>query len=210
MVARTRPIRALLVQLGIVSLVGMPYAVLMPIFAAQILHSGPRGLGTLMGATGVGALLGALTLAMRQGVRGLGRWIAYSTASFGIGLIVFALSRWFWLSVLLLVPVGFAFIVQMAASNTLIQSMVPDELRGRVMSVYSMMFMGMAPLGALSAGALASHLGAPLTVILGGVVCIACGVVFRLSLPALRPMLRELILAQQVAGGDPASGAPLG
>jgi MFS family permease len=183
----------------------MPYAVLMPIFAAQILHSGPRGLGTLMGATGVGALLGAFMLAMRQGVRGLGRWIAYSTAAFGIGLILFALSRWFWLSVLLLVPVGFAFIVQMAASNTLIQSMVPDELRGRVMSVYSMMFMGMAPLGALSAGALASHLGAPLTVILGGVVSIACGGVFWLNLPGLRPMVRELILAQQSAGGDPAT-----
>jgi MFS family permease len=100
--------------------------------------------------------------------------------------------------------------VQMAASNTLIQSMVPDELRGRVMSVYSMMFMGMAPLGALSAGALAEHLGAPLAVILGGVVCIACGAVFLRSLPGLRPMVRELILAQQVAGGEPASGTPTG
>jgi MFS family permease len=206
-VARTRPIRVLLLQLGIVSLVGMPYAVLMPVFAAHILHSGALGLGTLMGATGVGALAGAFSLAMRQGVRGLGRWIAISTASFGVSLAVFALSRWFWLSALALVPVGFAFMVQMAASNTLIQSMVPDELRGRVMSVYSMMFMGMAPLGALSAGALASHLGAPVTVMLGGLVSVGSGLFFWLNLPGLRPMVRELILAQQVAGGEPSTGA---
>jgi MFS family permease len=193
----TRPIRALLLLLGVVSLVGMPYAVLMPVFADKILHSGARGLGILMGFSGVGALLGALSLAMRQGVRGLGRWIVYSTVGFGIGLIVFSVSRWFWVSAFLLIPVGFAFLVQMAASNTLIQAMVPDALRGRVMAVYSMMFMGMAPLGALGAGFTAAHLGAPLAVIVGGTVCLACGLVFGRKLEGLRAHARELILAQE-------------
>ncbi|MGA8271070.1 MAG: MFS transporter, partial [Candidatus Sulfotelmatobacter sp.] len=156
-VNRTAPIRALLVLLGIVSLVGMPYVVLMPIFADRILHGGARGLGILMGATGVGALLGALTLAFRQGVKGLGRWVAWCCAGFGASLIVFALSHNFWVSVILLLPVGYAMMLQMACSNTLIQVMVPDALRGRVMAVYSMMFMGMAPIGALLGGAFADR-----------------------------------------------------
>ncbi|MFZ0142938.1 MAG: MFS transporter, partial [Candidatus Sulfotelmatobacter sp.] len=167
-VNRTAPIRALLLLLGLVSLVGMPYVVLMPIFADQILHGGARGLGILMGATGVGALLGALTLAFREGVKGLGRWVAWCCAGFGASLIIFALSRTFWVSVILLLPVGYCMMLQMACSNTLIQVMVPDALRGRVMAVYSMMFMGMAPIGALFGGALAERLGAPYTVAIGG------------------------------------------
>ncbi len=170
--ARTEPIRALLLLLGLVSLAGMPYAVLMPIFADQILHTGARGLGTLMGASGFGALLGALVLATRSELRGLGRWIAWATAMFGASLIAFSASRSFWLSTALMVPAGFAMIVQAAASNTLIQAMVPDALRGRVMACYSMMFMGMAPFGALLAGLLAGRLGAPVAVAAGGVVCI--------------------------------------
>ncbi len=157
-VCRTPPIRALLLLLGLVSLAGMPYAVLMPIFADQILHSGSRGLGLLMGASGLGALLGALALASRQQVRGLGRWVTGGAAGFGLSLIFFAMSRHFWLSAAVLVLVGFAMIVETAASNTLIQAMVPDELRGRVMAVYSMMFMGMAPFGALLSGILAGRL----------------------------------------------------
>ncbi len=167
-VNRTAPIRALLLLLGLVSLVGMPYVVLMPIFADQILHGGARGLGILMGATGVGALLGALTLAFREGVKGLGRWVAWCCAGFGASLVVFALSRTFWVSVVLLLPVGYCMMLQMACSNTLIQVMVPDALRGRIMAVYSMMFMGMAPIGALFGGALADRLGAPITVAIGG------------------------------------------
>ena len=132
----------------------MPYAVLMPIFADQILHTGARGLGVLMGASGFGALLGALVLATRREVRGLGRWIAWAAAGFGVSLIAFSASRSFWLSTALLVPAGFTMIVQTAASNTLIQAMVPDELRGRVMATYSMMFMGMATFGSLLAGLL--------------------------------------------------------
>jgi MFS family permease len=200
--ARTAPIRALLLLLGLVSLAGMPYAVLMPIFADEILHAGTRGLGLLMGASGLGAFLGALMLAARREVRGLGRWVACAAAAFGVSLIAFALSRHFWLSAALLVPAGFAMIVQTAASNTLIQAMVPDELRGRVMSVYSMMFMGMAPFGALVSGLMASLLGAPAAVALGGAACIAGSIVFGLNLPALRVVGWQLLIAQELAASE--------
>lgn len=203
----TAPIRALLLLLGVVSLVGMPYVVLMPIFADQILHGGAQGLGILMGATGVGALLGALTLAFREGVKGLGRWVAWCCAGFGISLIVFALSRNFWLSVILLLPVGYTMMLQMACSNTLIQVMVPDALRGRVMAVYSMMFMGMAPIGALLGGALAERLGAPLTVAIGGSASLLGAGWFARQLPKIRVEARQLIVAQAAGGGEPAEMA---
>ena len=206
-VGKTAPIRALLLLLGLVSLMGMPYAVLMPIFADQILHGGARGLGLLMGGAGLGALAGALALASRDGIRGLGRWVALASAAFGVSLILFSLSHTFWLSLVLIVPVGFSLMVQMAASNTLIQAMVPDELRGRVMAVYSMMFMGMAPIGALLAGVLAGRLGAPETVALGGAVCIVGAIVFGWRLPSLRYEAREIIVAMQMTGGEPASKA---
>ncbi len=197
------PIHALLILLGILSLTGMPFAVLMPIFADQILHGGARGLGLLMGASGIGALCGALTLATRQSVRGLSRWVAMSAGAFGATLAVFALSRSFWFSCAVLIPVGFAMMIEMGSSNTLIQSMSPDHLRGRVMSVYSMMFMGMSPIGALLSGICAEKFGAPLTVAAGGVICIVAATVFGLNLPALRISARRLIVAQQLAGGDP-------
>jgi len=203
-VNRTAPIRALLLLLGVVSLVGMPYVVLMPIFADQILHGGARGLGILMGATGVGALLGALTLAFREGVKGLGRWVAWCSAGFGASLIVFAQSHNFWVSVILLLPVGYTIMLQMACSNTLIQVMVPDALRGRVMAVYSMMFMGMAPIGALLGGALADRLGAQTTVAIGGLASVAGACWFGLQLPKIRVEARRLIVAQAAAGGEPA------
>ena len=203
-VSRTEPIRALLLLLGLVSLVAMPYTVLMPIFADRILHGGARGLGILMGATGVGALFGALTLAARTGLRGLGRWVAFSCGGFGVSLILFSFSRTFWLSSALLLPVGFCMMLQMSSSNTLIQAMVPDELRGRVMAVYSMMFMGMAPFGAFFAGALADRLGAPITVAMGAVAAIGGAALFFLRLPRIRVEARRLIIAQAMAGGEPA------
>ncbi len=202
-VAHTRPIRAILLLLGLVSLVAMPYTVLMPVFADRILHGGARGLGILMSATGVGALLAALALASRTRVRGLGRWVAYACGGFGVALILFASSRSFWLSAALLVPAGFCMMLQMASSNTLVQTMAPDHLRGRVMSVYSMMFMGLAPFGALMGGALADRLGAPLTVAMGGVACVGGAVWFGLTLPSIRLEARRLILAQAAAGGEP-------
>ncbi|MBZ5704473.1 MAG: MFS transporter [Acidobacteriia bacterium] len=203
-VRQTRPIWALLLLLGLVSLVAMPYTVLMPVFADKVLHGGARGLGILMGATGVGALLGALTLASRTGVRGLGRWVAFSCAGFGVGLILFSFSRNFWLSVGLLLPVGFCMMLQMSSSNTLIQAMVPDELRGRVMALYSMMFMGMAPFGALLGGAIADRLGAPITVAVGAVASLGGALWFGMQLPKVRVEAHRLIVAQMAAGGEPA------
>jgi len=216
-VNRTAPIRALMVLLGLVSVVGMPYAVLMPIFADRILHHGGQEfasligshdlgavrLGILMGAAGVGALLGALTLAMRSGVKGLGRWISVCCAGFGISLMLFSFSRSFWLSVALLLPVGYFIMLQMASSNTLIQVMVPDALRGRTMAVYSMMFMGMGPIGALLGGALSDRLGAPLTVAIGGFASVMGAWWFARQLPKIRVEARRLIIAQSMAGGEP-------
>lgn len=199
----TAPVRAILLLVGLVSIVGMPYTVLMPIFADQILRGGARGLGILMGSTGMGALLGALTLAARSGVRGLGKLIAFASAGFGLSLILFSLSRSFWLSAALLVPAGYSMMLQMACSNTLLQSMVPDRLRGRVMALYSMMAMGMAPFGALFAGTAASHLGAPLTVALGAGGCVVGAAVFALRLAYLRGEARQLIVAQGMMGGEP-------
>jgi MFS family permease len=217
-VNRTAPIRALLILLGLVSITGMPYVVLMPIFADRILHSGGQEfasmigshdlgavrLGILMGASGVGALLGALTLAIRTGVKGLGRWVTVCCAAFGVSLILFAVSKSFWVSVLLLLPVGYFIMLQMASSNTLIQVMVPDALRGRVMAVYSMMFMGMAPLGALLGGVLSDRMGAPMTVAIGGVASIGGAWWFGTKLPKIRGEARRLIMAQGMQGGAPA------
>jgi MFS family permease len=202
-VNQTKVIRALLLLVGMMSLVAMPYTVLMPVFADKILHGGARGLGILMGATGVGALFGALTLAAKTGVKGLGRWVAISCASLGISLICFSFSTSFWLSVALLLPAGYSMMLQMACSNTLIQTMVPDHLRGRVMAVYSMMFMGMAPFGAFFGGALADRIGAPVTIGLGGAACVLGAVWFGRALPELRIEARRLIIAQGMAGGEP-------
>jgi MFS family permease len=202
-VSQTKMIRALLLLLGLISLVGMPYTVLMPVFADKILHGGARGLGILMGATGVGALLGALTLATKTGVKGLGRWVAITCATFGVSLFLFSFSKIFWLSVALLLPAGYSMMLQMACSNTLIQTMVPDQLRGRVMSLYSMMFMGMAPFGALFGGALAHRMGAPVTVEVGGLACVMGAIWFARKLPELRIEARRLIIAQGLSGGEP-------
>jgi MFS family permease len=204
-VGQTAPIRALLLLLGLVSVTGMPYAVLMPIFADKILNGGARGLGMLMGASGVGALVGTLTLAAKREVRGLGRWITFASMGFGASMILFASSRSYPLSVVLLMPVGFSMMLQMSSSNTLIQTMVPDELRGRVMAVYSMMFMGMAPFGALVAGAVANHIGAPITVSLGGLTCVAGSLVFGSRWPRMRGEAHQLIVAQGMLSGEPPS-----
>lgn len=206
-VATTRPIRAILLLLGLISLFGMPYAVLMPIFADKILGGGSDTLGLLMGASGIGALMAALSLATREKVFGLGRWVAFASSGLGVSLILFSFSSTFWLSALILVPVGFSMMIQMSSSNTLVQAMVPDHLRGRVMSVYSMMFMGMAPFGALLAGTIAGYIGAPYTVMIGGSVCILGSIVFALNLPKLRDEGREMIVSMQMTGGEPASKA---
>jgi MFS family permease len=202
-VLRNQAILSLMALLGVISIIAMPYTVLMPIFADRILHGGSEALGMLMGFTGVGALAAALALASRRNVQGLMRWVAVASGSFGVSLVAFAASRSLWLSAAILVPVGFFMMLQLAASNTLVQTMVPDELRGRVMSVHAMMFIGMAPFGSLLAGAAADRIGAPATVACGGVISIIAAAVFWMRLPRIRPDARRLILAQQMAAGDP-------
>ncbi len=187
-VNRTKIIRSLLFLIGLVSLVGMPYTVLMPVFADKILHGGARGLGILMGATGVGALFGALTLAAKTGIKGLGRWVTITCATLGISLFLFSFSTSFWLSAALLLPCGYSMML---------------HLRGRVMSLYSMMFMGMAPFGAFFGGALANRIGAPMTVAVGGIACVFGAIWFGRALPELRIEARRLIVAQGLAGGEP-------
>lgn len=174
----TPPVRALLLLLGLVSLCGIPYTVLMPIFAGPILGSGPGGLGALMSASGVGAFLAAVLLARRPSVRGLGRTVALAASGFGAALILFALSRSFLLSMVLLLLAGFSMITQAAATNLLLQSLIPDSLRGRVMSLYTIMFVGMGPWGSLMAGSLAHAAGAPVAVAAGGAACVVGGIVF--------------------------------
>jgi MFS family permease len=205
----TAPVRALLLLIGVVSLAAMPYTVLMPIFAGRILHGGARQLGMLMGATGVGALFGALTLASKADVKGLGKWVWIAATGFGTSLILFTLSRRLWLSMALLVPTGFGMMVQMGATNTLLQVMVPDRLRGRVMSLYSMMFIGMGPIGALIGGAIAARIGAPWTVAVGGVTCLAGGAIFARRLPGMRGVARQLILEQGMGAGEPPASLPV-
>lgn len=201
-VARNPPVLAVLLLLGAVSLLGMPYAVLMPVFANEILGGGARTLGLLMGSSGIGALAAALALAQRRELKGLGRWVMLGSLGFGAALIAFAWSRTFALSAALLAFAGFAMMIQMAGSNTLVQTMTPDALRGRVMAVYSMMFMGMAPLGALAAGAAAGLIGPAATVAAGGAICMVAGVAFGVRLPSLRAGARELIRGAALASGE--------
>jgi predicted MFS family arabinose efflux permease len=203
--ARFAPIRDVLILLALVSLVGMPYTVLMPVFANQVLRGGPNTLGLLMAASGVGALVGALFLASRKSVLGLGTYIPLTAAAFGAGLIAFSFSRSLWLSMLLMVVTGLGFMVQMAASNTVLQTIVDEDKRGRVMSFYTMAFMGTAPFGSLLAGGVAARIGAPYTLMFGGVGCILGASWFALSLPRLRRDVRPVyvrigILPEMAAG----------
>src|SRR5277367_2876015 len=186
------PIRTILLMFAIVSLMGWPFTVLMPIFAAKILKGGPHTLGFLMGAGGVGALVSAISLAVRRTVLGLGRMIPLSAGAFGIGLIFFGLSRNFWISFGLMLVCGFGLMQQMAASNTIIQTIVEDSKRGRVMSFYTVAFVGMAPFGSLLAGSLAHAIGAPRTVMVSGACCIAGSIWFATRLPQIRKLIRPI------------------
>jgi MFS family permease len=198
-VAGNLPVRSLLGLLAVVSLTAMPYTVLMPIFADRILHGGAAALGNLMGATGIGALMGALLLATRRSLRGFGRAVAVAAAMFGASVAAFSFSRTYWLSLGILVLAGFSMMVQVACTNTLIQSIVPDRLRGRVMSIYSMMFMGMAPFGSLLAGWAAARFGSPATVAAGGALCMVAAGVFTGILPRVRSEARRLLAERQPA-----------
>ena len=185
-------IRTILLLFALVSLMGWPFTVLMPIFAAKILRGGPHTLGFLMAAVGTGALVSALSLAVRKSVSGLGRMIPLSTAALGAGLVIFGMSRVLWVSLLLMLVCGFGMMQQMAASNTIIQTIVEEDKRGRVMSFYTVAFVGMAPFGSLLAGALARAIGAPLTVMLSGACCIVGAVWFATQLRSIRQLIRPI------------------
>lgn len=199
------PIRSVLLLLAVVSLVGMPYAVLMPIFAAEVLQGGPHTLGFLMGASGVGALAAAIRLAARKSVLGLETVVAFSAGIFGLGLLAFSLSHWLWLSMLLMFFVGFGMMQQMASSNTILQTLVQEDKRGRVMSYYTMSIVGMAPFGSLLAGLLADRLGAPHTLLISGVICVTGSLWFASHLRQMRhlvrPIYRKLGVIPEVARG---------
>lgn len=191
---RFAPIRNVLLLLALVSLVGMPYTVLMPIFANDILHGGPNTLGLLMAASGVGALAGAMFLAARKSVLGLGKYIPLMAGMFGAGLMAFSFSRLLWLSLILMVVTGLGFMVQMAASNTVLQTIVDEDKRGRVMSFYTMAFMGTAPFGSLLAGSISAKIGAPHTLFFSGLGCVLGALWFARSLPALRRDVRPIYI----------------
>ena len=193
-----QPITAILGLLALVSLAGIPYTVLMPVFAREILHGGATTLGFLMGASGLGSLAGALYLASRKTVVGLARLITLATAMFGGSLIAFAMSRVLWLSLLLMLLVGFGMLLQLAASNTIIQTIVAEDKRGRVMSFYAMAFMGVAPFGSLLAGSLAGRIGAPQTLLIGGCGCVVGALLFARELPRLRAIIRPIYVSKGI------------
>jgi len=186
------PIRTILLLFALLSLMGWPFMVLMPIFAVQVLHGGPHTLGFLMGAVGVGSLVSALAMVMRRSVRGLTRMIPIAATAFGVGLICFGFSRSFWLSMPLMLLTGFGMMQGLTASNTIVQTLVDEKMRGRVMSYYTMAFVGMAPFGSLLAGALAHVIGAPHTVIFSGIACIFGALWFWSRLAVIRKQMRPI------------------
>ena len=199
------PIRSILILLSVISILGMPYVVLMPIFAKEILKGGPNTLGFLMAGAGIGAIIGTLVLASRKSVIGLEKMIPTATSILGVGLILFSISRLFWLSMFLILFIGFGMMVQMASSNTVIQTIVDEDKRGRVMSIYAMAFMGTVPFGSLLAGAVGAKIGAPHTILASGIICVISAVVFARELPTIRkhihPIYKKMGIISEVASG---------
>ncbi len=202
---RFTPIRDILGLLSVMSLVGMPYILLMPVFARDVLRGGPQTLGVLMAASGLGALIGGLYLASRKNVLGLEKGAAIAAGLFGIGIFIFSFSRSFWLSVLIIFLTGFAMLIQMAGSNTILQTIVEDKMRGRVMSLFSMAFLGMAPFGSLLSGIAADRIGAPYTLAICGLLCVLNGVAFAYRLPSLRkqihPVYAKMGIMPEISAG---------
>jgi MFS family permease len=196
------PVRSALLLLSLVSIMGMPYTVLMPAISANVLHGGAHTLGFLMTASGAGALGGALYLASRRSVLGLGRVMTISAIAFGVGLTAFSFSRTLWVSLLVLPVVGAGMMITMASTNTIIQTVVQEELRGRVMAFYTMAFLGTAPIGSLLAGVAADRIGAQRTILFGGLACIAAGVWFARRLPVLRELVRPIYLERGILGAS--------
>ncbi|SNS22575.1 Predicted arabinose efflux permease, MFS family [Granulicella rosea] len=187
-----RPIRSILILFAVVSLMGWPFTVLLPIFAGDVLHGGAHTLGWLTGASGLGALISAFSLALRKSVVGLTRMIPIASGIFGVALICFGLSHVLWLSLVLLLFAGFGMMQAAAGANTVIQTLVSEDKRGRVMSYYTMAFVGSAPIGSLLAGALARAIGAPTTVMITGACVVAGAVWFAFQLPRIHPIIRPI------------------
>lgn len=199
------PIRAIILLLALISIMGMPYVVLMPVFAKEILHGGPQTLGFLMGVAGVGAIIGALYLASRKSVVGLGKLIPISAMIFGLGIITFSFSRIFLFSAFVMLFIGFGMMVQMASSNTVVQTIIDDDKRGRVMAFYVTAFLGTTPFGSLLAGSIASKIGAPYTLLISGVTCILGALMFLRKLPEIRklthPIYTKMGILPEIATG---------
>jgi MFS family permease len=191
-VVNSTPIRTILFLFAIISLMGWPFTVLMPVFALNILNGGPHTYGFLMGAVGIGALISAYSLAVRSSVRGLTKMIPISSAMLGVGLILFAISKNFWFSLVVLSFCGFGMMQQMAASMTIIQTIVDEEKRGRVMSYSTVALVGMAPFGGLLAGTLANKIGAPRTVMVSGAACLLGAMWFLTQITAVRKVMRPI------------------
>jgi MFS family permease len=204
-VVESPAIRSLLLLLALVSVIGMPYTVLMPVVAVDLLHGGAHTLGFLMAMSGVGALASAISLALRKTVIGLGKWIAISAGTFGIGLVLLGLSRSLTISLLLMIVTGFGMMQQMAASNTILQTIAADDKRGRVMSFYTLAILGMNPIGSLLAGAVGARIGVPATMIWAGAICLGGSIWFYWKLPeirrVIRPIYRELGILPEIAEG---------
>lgn len=192
------PIRAILLLLACVSLAGVPYTVLMPVFAKSVLHGDSSLYGLLTGASGAGALCGGIYLATRKSVVGMGKMLVIASATFGVALIAFSFSRVPALSLAIMPFIGFAMIVQMAGSNTLLQTLAEDHHRGRVMAMFTMCFMGTVPIGSLIAGTTSERIGAPWTVFMGGCLCIVAASVFAMMLPKLRPLIRPIYVKRGI------------
>jgi MFS family permease len=197
-----RPIRTILLLFSLTSLMGFPFMVLLPIFAGKILHGGPHTLGFLTGASGIGALVSAISLALRKSVRGLTTMIQISALMFGAGLILFGLSHTLWLSLLFMLITGFGMMQGLAASNTVIQTLVPEDKRSRVMSYYTMAFVGMAPFGSLLAGFMAHHIGAPHTVMVTGGFCVLGAIWFTTQLASVRDVMRPIYQEMGIIPGE--------
>jgi MFS family permease len=198
-----RPIRTILLLFSLTSLMGFPFMVLLPIFAGRVLHGGPHTLGFLTGASGIGALVSAVSLALRRSVRGLTTMIQISALMFGGGLVFFGLSHTLWLSLVFMLITGFGMMQGLAASNTVIQTLVPEDKRSRVMSYYTMAFVGMAPFGSLLAGWMAHHIGAPHTVMLTGAACVLGAIWFSTQLASVRKVMRPIYLEMGIIPGQP-------
>ncbi|MEH2248049.1 MFS transporter [Nostoc sp.] len=198
------PIRSTLLLSALVSLMGMQNTILVPVIAEQVLKGGAETLGFLMAASGVGALTGGIYLATRQTILGIGKLIALAPAILGIGLIAFSLSRFLPLSLFTMLFVGLGTILQIAASNTFLQTIVEDDRRGRLMSLYTMSFLGMIPVGNLLGGVLASHIGATNTLIIDGIACILGSIVFSRELPGLRQIMRPIYEQKGIVISDKA------